>query len=75
MFAFATKPTGDRVEIRADQSLARVEFIIDGQPVAFLTADGLHVRGNVSYGGSLTDYGPSGFEEIAGNGKAAADAP
>lgn len=39
-----------------------IRFVINGTPVAVIDADGLHVRDDLDYGGSLTDTGPSGFD-------------
>lgn len=37
-------------------------FFIDGREVARIDARGLQVRENISYGGYIEDYGPSGFD-------------
>lgn len=51
----------DRVVIEADQDSGVVRFVIDGREVARLDAAGLHVRGDINFGGALTDYGEAGF--------------
>lgn len=45
-----------------DQEEGVFHFIIDGQEVARLDSTGLHVRKGISYGGSITDYDPPGFD-------------
>lgn len=50
----------------ADERAGIVRIIIEGREAAHFDAVGLHVRGNIDYGGMLTDYGHSGFDERAG---------
>jgi hypothetical protein len=54
--AFAAKPR-DRVEIQTDQAKGVVRFVIDGKPVAAFDKVGLHVDGDVMYGGVIEDTG------------------
>lgn len=70
-----TPQQGDRVQIIADQEAGAVRIVIDGQPVAIIDATGLHVRGSVSYGGTMTDYGSSDFEAHAAQREEEPDAP
>ena len=53
-----------RIEI--DQTTKTFTFIIDNKPVALLDQEGLHVRGGIVYGGTLTDAGTSHFDEKVG---------
>jgi phage baseplate assembly protein gpV len=46
-----------KVEIITDQEAGAVRIVIDGRGVATIDADGLHVAGNLSYTGTLTDTG------------------
>ena len=50
----------------ADEQAGIVRIIIEGREAARFDAAGLHVRENIDYGGMLTDYGHSGFDERAG---------
>ena len=54
--------TADKVEIVTDEDAGAVRILIDGKPVVIIDETGLHVRGDISYGGKLTDYGTSGFD-------------
>lgn len=49
-----------RVEI--DPAAHVIRFVIGGREAMLLDATGLHVRGDVSYGGAVSDYGPAGFD-------------
>lgn len=55
----AVKPSDLRIE--KDEAQKAFIFVIDGQSVAFLDKTGLHVRGDIAYGGSLADEGARGF--------------
>lgn len=59
----AEKPSGQRVEIRPDQAAGAVRIIIDGEEAVIIDKEGLHVRRNIEYGGSISDYGEKGFIE------------
>lgn len=37
-------------------------FVVDGQEAARIDVTGLHVRGDIAYGGTTTDYGSAGFD-------------
>ena len=41
--------------IETDQKTGVIRFIVNGKEVARIDANGLHVRGNVDYTGTLTD--------------------
>lgn len=67
--AFAAKPAApERVVIVSDHEAGAVRFMIDGKEQARLDATGLHVRGDISYDGTLTDYGAAGFEAHTARG-------
>lgn len=52
-----------------DESAGVLRFLIDGKEVARIDAQGLSIREDISYGGSITDYGQVGFDrQIAGAG-------
>jgi len=55
--ALAEKPETARVMIVPDQKEGAVRFVIDGQEQARIDATGLHVVGDINYGGALTDTG------------------
>lgn len=55
-------------EIVADQQAKAFRFIIDGTEVGRLDAAGLHVRGSIEYGGTLTDTGVERFDQSAAKG-------
>lgn len=59
----AEKPADQRVEIRSDQAAGAVHIIIDGQETVIIDQQGLHVRRDIEYGGTITDYGEKGFIE------------
>jgi hypothetical protein len=57
-------PTGqEATRIETDQKTGAIRFIVDGREVARLERDGLHVRGNVEYGGMEKDTGPAGYDK------------
>lgn len=67
--ALAGKPgTPERVVILSDQKAGAVRFMIDGTEHARLDATGLHVRGDIGYGGTLTDTGAKAFEAYTARG-------
>lgn len=45
-----------------------IVFIVEGQEAARIDASGLHVRGDLAYGGTITDYGSTGFDAYVKNG-------
>ncbi len=45
-----------------------IRIMIEGKEVGRFDKDGLHVRGDISYGGSLTDYGAKGFDAHTAHG-------
>lgn len=52
--------------IEIDQSAGVIRFITGGQEQAVLDADGLHVRGDITYGGVIADEGAGGFADRTG---------
>jgi hypothetical protein len=52
----------DTLSIVEDQEAGLFRFMIGEKEVARLGADGLHVEGNISYGGTITDVGPSAVQ-------------
>lgn len=58
------EPASTRIEV--DDQAGVIRFFIDGREKARFDAAGLHVRENIDYGGMLTDYGQTGFDERAG---------
>lgn len=42
-----------------------IRFEIKGKEVAIIDETGLHVRGDINYGGMLSDYGQQGFDDHA----------
>ena len=69
--AIPAKP-GTRIE--TDDQADVIRFYVKGQLAAILDETGLHVRDDVNYAGSITDYGPSGFDAHAAGLKGHADA-
>src|SRR3954469_17715577 len=53
--ATAERPPATRTE--TDPKTGALLFIINGKEQARIDATGLHVREDVAYGGTLTDYG------------------
>jgi hypothetical protein len=54
-------------KIVTDNDKGTVTIVIDGKPVLQVDKDGLHVVGNIVYGGTLTDTGSAHVEKtIAG---------
>lgn len=45
-----------------------IVFVVDGQEAARIDKTGLHVKGDIAYGGMSTDYGSSGFEAYVKSG-------
>jgi hypothetical protein len=50
----------------ADQKAGLLRVVIDGKPVAWFDASGLHVIQDVEYGGSIGDTGSANLEKRAG---------
>jgi hypothetical protein len=57
------------VRIEIDQDAGHFTFIIDNEPAARLDKDGLHVLGDVTYGGLLIDKNEAVRETLAGKAK------
>jgi hypothetical protein len=57
--------SGKRVELLPDQKAGALRVVIDGTPVAWFDADGLHVRQNIEYGGTISDIGTEHLEKQA----------
>lgn len=49
--------------IAVDEEAGVIRFIIDGEEQARLTSDGMLVRGNIIYGGTIRDGGPQAMTE------------
>lgn len=67
--------TSTRIETNSENG--EIRFYIKDKLAAILNEDGLHVRESTSYGGTLTDYGQKGFDDLADDrapGKDEADA-
>lgn len=54
--------SASKTEIITDEEAGVIRFMIDGKETMRLDESGLHVRENISYGGSITDDGPDGFD-------------
>lgn len=52
--------------IETDTESHEIRFYVDGELAAVLKQDGLHVRDDINFGGVVSDYGRSGFDERAG---------
>lgn len=59
-------PPPEKTAVVVDEDAGVIRFFIDGQEKMRLDAAGLHVRENIDYGGMITDYGRSGFDDRAG---------
>ena len=53
--------TSPAIEIDPQNRLIR--FIVDGQDIAIIDAEGMHVFGDITYSGTITDIGSSRLEE------------
>lgn len=61
-----------RTGMVSDERAGVLRFLIDGKEVARIDARGLDVREDISYGGSIVDYGQAEFDRRsaeAGDGK------
>ena len=67
-------PNPAQTRIETDSKTNEIRFYVDGTVAAVLKSDGLHVRKNIVFGGTVTDYGESGFESFTGNAKPTPDA-
>jgi hypothetical protein len=56
------QPSAPRLDIVRDEGAAAFRFMIDGAEVAHLDESGLYVRGDIVYGGTLTDAGTAYFD-------------
>ncbi len=54
------------VRIEIDQEAGHFTFIIEGEPAARLDKGGLHVLGNITYGGLLIDGNEAVRETLTG---------
>lgn len=57
--------SGKRVELVTDQKQGVLRVVIDGKPVAWFDADGLHVPKSIEYGGTISDSGTENLEKQA----------
>lgn len=62
--------------IKVDEHAEVIRFIVEGEERAVLDSDGLHVRGDVTYGGRIKDAGQEGYPGggVEPRGKAGRDA-
>ena len=56
---------GENAALAVDDEAGTVTILIKGRPVVLIDETGLHVRESVSFGGTITDYGQSGFDSHA----------
>lgn len=54
-------------QVIADDASSTVRIVVAGRTVAVFDGDGLHVRGAIEYGGTLTDFGATNFDAKFGN--------
>lgn len=59
---------GTRIEV--DEEAGTLTIVVKGRPVALFDERGLHVRGDVAYGGVLADEGQRAFEDRVKEGDA-----
>lgn len=59
--AHSSAETPTRVSI--DQAEGAFRFVIDGRVVAEIAANGLTVKGDIEYGGTLTDSGQDDLDQ------------
>lgn len=51
-------PSSPAIDLVPGKDGGSIRFVINGNPVGWLDAGGLHVIGDIEYGASLTDTGP-----------------
>lgn len=75
--AIDEKPATAQHETRiiVDEDVGVIRFFIEGEEQARLTSDGLLVRGNVEYGGTMRDAGTEVFKAPETEPSEASDAP
>lgn len=56
---------GENAALAVDDEAGTVTILIRGRPVVLIDETGLHVRGDINYGGSLTDTGQPDFDSRA----------
>lgn len=66
--AYAQNSTSETTKIIADQDKGTITFIIDGEAVAQINRDGLHVVESINYGGVLTDTGSAYAQKVIAQG-------
>ena len=54
----------DATRIETDQHAGTITIVIDGHPTVVIDKTGLHVAGDLSYGGTISDSGPDQRELI-----------
>lgn len=65
--ASETQTQSLKTEIITDDEAGTVSIIIDGKTVGLFTKDGLHVPGDIVYGGTMRDAGGDVQKLIDGN--------
>jgi hypothetical protein len=68
--AASARTRSQRVELIPDQKSGALRVVIDGKPVAWFDADGLHVLQNIEYGGTVSDTGTEHLEKQARGARA-----
>lgn len=53
--------------LEVDEKAGEIRFIIEGKEQGVLNAEGFHVRGNVTYGGTIRDVGENTFDAHLAN--------
>jgi hypothetical protein len=58
-----TAPAPPQTRVETDQKTGALLFIVNGTEQARIDAAGVHVRRDLSYGGTITDEGEIGYDE------------
>lgn len=61
--ASSPRSSNPKAEIRVDKKAGTVTIMIDGKAALVVDKSGLHVKDDVTYGGTLTDDGGAYFNE------------
>lgn len=61
----ALQQTRQSVDMVLDHATGAVRFYVDGQEVARIDRDGLRVRDDIEYGGTITDTGRDYYDAAA----------
>lgn len=67
-YSLTLRAQAHSAQVVTDEKNGIIRFVIDGTEVAQITAEGLHVRNDVRFGGVITDVGIENYGKDLGLG-------